>query len=303
MRECGSKGRVYATGYEGPDVKASFRPVVYALVPAIIGVALAALTPCAAAVHRAAVHTSAGAGVNVAGTVATAGAGGNLLSNPGFSHGAGDSPDDWRTGGWNESPAVTRYDWLHSAGSEPELIITNIRPNDARWIQSLSLGPGLYYISAEVRTEDVGSGAAGATVSLDEDGIGSSDLRGTTGWNRLGFYLRVGRHGADVEVAMRLGGFSSLNTGRAYFRDASVTKVAVPEPGIKAPVFDLSTIRKSLGSPPLGRPWTLAATLAVLTILVFVGWKMYGSDDPEPFVAPRAERRRHEGDARRKHRH
>jgi hypothetical protein len=219
----------------------------------------------------------------------------NLLANADFTRGAGKSPDDWRTGGWKEAPSVTGYDWLHSAGSEPELVVTNFQPNDARWIQSLSLGPGWYYVSAEVRTEQVPSNAAGASVSLDEDGINSSDLRGTTDWQRLGLYLKVGKHGADIDVALRLGNFGSLNTGRALFRKASVVKLAAPAAGA-TPVFDLAAVRKSMAAPPIGHLWTLLATFALLAILALAGWNIYGAGELAPAPPPpRAERRRRQG--------
>ncbi|HVB80237.1 MAG TPA: hypothetical protein VNE82_09890 [Candidatus Binataceae bacterium] len=243
---------------------------------------------------------------SVAGASPTAGpgapgapAGRNLLSNGDFAHGSGKSPDDWRTGGWNESPSVTSYDWLHSAGSEPELIVNNLQPNDARWLQTLTLGPGWYYIGAEVRTEDVAPNAAGAYVSLDEGDINSPDLHGAAGWGRLGLYLKVGTHGADVDVALRLGGFGSLNTGRAFFRSARVVKLDAL-PANAAPVFDLSAVRRSLVAPPVGRPWTLVAAFVLLAVMAVVGWRVYGADDlasapagtPPPPSLPRSERRR-----------
>lgn len=233
-------------------------------------------------------------------------AGRNLLANGDFAHGSGKSPDNWRTGGWNESPSVTTYDWLHSTGSEPELIVNNLQPNDARWLQTLSLGPGWYYVGAEVRAEDVPLNAAGAYVSLDEDAINSSDLHGPADWRRLGLYLKVGAHGADVDVALRLGGFGSLNAGRAFFRDARVVKLDAPPTGA-APVFDLSAVRRSLVAPPVGRPWTLAAAFVMLAIATVAGWKIYGADDlapaptPPPPSLPRNERRRGgQGGARRR---
>jgi hypothetical protein len=223
----------------------------------------------------------------------------NLLANGDFVHGSGKSPDDWRTGGWNESPAVTGYDWLHSADSEPELVVNNLQGNDARWLQTLTLGPGWYYVGAEARTEEVPSNAAGASVSLDEDGINSPDLHGAADWQSLGLYLKVGAHGAEVDVALRLGGFGSLNTGRAFFRKARVVKLDAL-PANAAPKFDLSAVRRSLVAPPMGKPWTLAAAFVLLAILAIVGWKIYGADEPAPAPAaaqpppalPRGERRR-----------
>lgn len=220
-----------------------------------------------------------------AAAIASAPGGHNLLANGGFSRGSGNSPDDWRTGGWKEAPTVTSYDWLHSAGSEPELIVNNLQPNDARWLQTLTLEPGWYYIGAEARTEQVPPDATGASVSLDEDGINSPDLRGSADWQSLGFYLKVGPHGADVDVALRLGGFSSLNTGRAFFRNASVVKVGALPVGA-SPAFDLSAVRRNLAAPPLGKPWTLAAALALLLFLVIAGWNVYGAKEPAPAPAP-----------------
>jgi hypothetical protein len=231
-------------------------------------------------------------------------AGRNLLSNGDFGHGSGKSPDEWRPGGWKEEPSVTSYNWLHSSGSEPELIVNNLQANDARWLQTLSLGPGWYYIGADVRIEDVPSNAAGASVSLDEDGINSPDLHGIGDWQRLGFYLKVGSHGADIDVALRLGGFSSLNTGRAFFRKASAVKIDALPRGASL-VFDLSAIRRTLATPPVGKPWTLPAAFVLLAILGIVGWNIYGAAElapaksqPPPPSLPRAERRRRKDDAR-----
>jgi hypothetical protein len=233
----------------------------------------------------------------------------NLLSNGDFATGSGKSPDNWRMGGWNESPAFTSYDWLHAAGSEPELVVTNLQPNDARWLQSLTLGPGWYYIGAEVRTEGVPPSAAGASVSLDEDSVNSPDLHGAADWQRLSLYLKVGARGADIDVALRLGGFGSLNTGRAFFRKARVVKLDAL-PANVAPVFDLGAVRRSSVAPPVGKPWTLVAAFMLLAITAVAGWTVYGSDDPEPAAAaiktqpppslPRSERRRRKDGARRR---
>lgn len=226
-------------------------------------------------------------------------AGPNLLSNGDFATGSGKAPDNWRTGGWNESPAYTSYDWLHAAGSEPELVVTNLQPNDARWLQSLSLGPGWYYVGAEARTEGVPPNASGASVSLDEDSVNSADLHGSADWQRLSLYLKVGAHGADIDVALRLGGFGSLNTGRAFFRNARVVKLDAL-PANAARIFDLSAVRRSSVAPPVGKPWTLVAAFILLAGTAVAGWMIYGADDPAPapvktqsaLSLPRSERRR-----------
>lgn len=284
------------------------RVIVALRVAAAIAIAIAA-SPLATAPRRADASALPSSGAEAtsaaaaASPTASAGAanvpdGPNLLSNGDFAKGSGRSPDHWRTGGWNESPAVTSYDWLHAAGSEPELAIDNLQPNDARWLQTLTLGPGWYYVGVEARTEEVPANAAGASVSLDEDGVNSPDVRGAADWQRLGLYLKVGAHGADIDVALRLGGFGSLNTGRAFFRKARVVKLDAL-PANAAPVFDLSAVRRSSVAPPIGRPWTLAAAFILLATAAVVGWRLYGADalaaaplkTEPPASAPRGERR------------
>jgi len=301
MRGCGYKDLACATGYEDARVKAALRiaagvAVVITVVPLVTTLSRS---------EAGAPVTSAGA-TSLASPSPTASAaaagvpnGPNLLSNGDFAHGSGKVPDNWRTGGWNESPAVTTYDWLHADGGEPELIVNNLQPNDARWLQTLSLGPGWYYVGAEARTEAVPSNATGASVSLDEDSINSPDVHGAADWQSIGLYFKVGAHGAEVDIALRLGGFGSLNTGRAFFRKARVVKLDAL-PANAAPVFDLSAVRRSLVAPPMGKPWTLAATFLLLAILAIIGWRIYGADELAPPSAgaqapptlPRGERRR-----------
>lgn len=221
----------------------------------------------------------------------------NLLLNGNLAGGSGNSPDQWRTESWLQRPDATHYRWSREPGGPGELEIDNLEPNDARYQQTVTLGAGWYHFSAEVRTESVGANAAGAAISIIEDAISSPDLRGTSDWRRLGFYLKVGPHGADVEVACRVGGFSSLNTGRAFFRDLRAVKIVAPAPGA-GPLFDLETIRKQAEGKPVGSPWSLAATFIALAAVTALGWRTFA--EPVPQSAPRAEARRRDRKAARR---
>ncbi len=226
----------------------------------------------------------------------------NLLLNADLLKGAGNSPDHWRTEGWDQRPSVTNYKWIAPAGGAPgELDVESSEPNDARWMQSLSLGPGWYYVSAEIRTEGVPSDRTGGAISVLEDGIMSEDLKGAAGWSKEGFYLNVGPHGADIELALRLGGYGSLNKGRAFFRNASLVRVsALPQSARR--FFDLDAIRKASETPPIGKPWTLVAVFVLLGATAVVGWRLFGEATLHPAAAvekpeqekkvPRAQRRR-----------
>jgi hypothetical protein len=203
----------------------------------------------------------------------------NLLVNGDFTRGSGDSVDGWRTDAWILTPGTTDYSRIAPHDGQPaELEVFTHRDNDARWAQLLSLGPGWYYISAEARTEDVLTFMVGANVSVLEDGIKSEDLKGTTGWQRIGLYLKIPARGADIDVALRLGGYMNLSRGAALFRNASVTKVAAPPPG--APyVYDLGEIRKQETTGPIGSPWTLVATFILFIAVAALGWRMLGESE------------------------
>ena len=106
--------------------------------------------------------------------------------------------------------------------------ISSAKGNDARWIQKLHLGPGWYYFSADIRSDNVGDNNTGASIGLMEDGIISQQLHGTRDWTKVGFYLKAGDQGADIVLDCRLGGFASLNTGKMACRNFKGVKVKDP---------------------------------------------------------------------------
>jgi hypothetical protein len=173
------------------------------------------------------------------------------------------------------TPGTTDYTWIPpEAGKPAELAIDTHRDNDARWVQTVSLGPGWYYISVEARTEKVLPYFIGANISVLEDSIVSANLKGNSPWTRLGFYLHAGPRGGDVDVALRLGGFMNLNRGEAWFREARVIKVSGPPPGDQH-VFDLEQVRKDEVTGPIGHNWSLVATFIAFLLLAIIGWWMF----------------------------
>ena len=196
----------------------------------------------------------------------------NLLNNADFARGAGASCDGWRVDAWVLTPGTTDYTWIRPEGAKPgELAIDTHHDNDARWVQTISLGPGWYYVGVEARTEKILPYFTGANISVLEDSIVSADLKGTNQWTRLGFYLHVGPRGGDVDVALRVGGFMNLNRGKAWFRRARVINVSGPPPG-EQHVFDLEQIRKDEAIGPIGHIWSLVATFITFLILAAIGW-------------------------------
>jgi dolichyl-phosphate-mannose-protein mannosyltransferase len=200
----------------------------------------------------------------------------NLLANGDFAKGSVDQPDEWRVEAWVNSPEAFAHHWVHPGDGGPnQLEVENLKANDARWEQAVSLPEGLYHLSVELRGENVGADADGVSVSIMTDGMMSPEVRGTSDWRRVGFYFKVGKHGADIDVALRVGGYGSLNTGRGYYRDARLEKIAALPVGA-APFFDWEAIQKQETPKPIGRPWTLALVLVALCGIVVVGWMLFG---------------------------
>lgn len=220
-----------------------------------------------------------------------AGAEKNLLTNGDLRRGSGDSVDGWRTDAWILTPGTTDYHWIPPQSGHPgQVELFTHHDNDARWTQQVSLGPGWYYISAEVRAEGVLPFFTGANVSVLEDGIVSDNIKGDSDWRRLGLYLKVGPHGANVDVALRLGGYLNLTRGHVFFRDARVIRIPAPPPGATR-VYDLLQVRKQETPGPIGRPWTIIAVFALIALGAALGWWMLGTE-PAVSATARAERRR-----------
>jgi hypothetical protein len=199
----------------------------------------------------------------------------NLLFNGDLTDGVANRPDHWQAEGWLTGPDITVYSWHHDANG-PDLEVSNLKGNDARWVQNVHLGPGWYHFTALIRADDVGPSNTGAALSVMEDGIISQQLHGTTNWRRVGFFLKVGQSGADVGVACRLGGYGSLNTGTAFCRELRA-ELEVPASS-EDPRYDLDAIRGSNAPPQNPDSSALVISILVLCAAILigvVGWRRF----------------------------
>jgi hypothetical protein len=204
----------------------------------------------------------------------------NLLTNASLSRGSGSSCDGWRSDAWILSPTATNFTWIAPDEGHPgQLEVDTTHDNDARWAQTLSLSGGWYRISVWARSEDALPYFTGANISVLEDGIVSADLRGTQPWQQLVLYLKVPPYGADIDVALRLGGYTNLTRGRAFFHDPEVIRIDAPPAGATH-LYDLGEIRKTEAGSPIGSRWTLYATYLLLAVAAVIGWRLLMFDQP-----------------------
>jgi Gpi18-like mannosyltransferase len=202
----------------------------------------------------------------------------NLVKNGDLAAGFDGAPADWYA--LSSDKKLSRFSWTYTPAEGGALGISNLNPNYASWHQALILRPGIYEISAEVRVEGAQPHAGGANVAVTTyDGIKliSTHLHGTTGWQKLSFFLKEDRWGDSTELLCQLGAADFPDTGRASFRNIKVIAVASPAVS-RASGFDAAAIRyrdKDQVHQPDNRV-SIRATGVVsgLILLGMLGWAL-----------------------------
>jgi dolichyl-phosphate-mannose-protein mannosyltransferase len=152
-----------------------------------------------------------------------------LVKNPMLSDGGDGKPVGWAEEGYVLKPEVTQFTWQRNPLGIGTLQIQNLVANDARWVQKVPVSPSTWYrVSGWVRTVGVGAQAKGAYLSVMGSFNDSRDLRGTQNWQPVGLWVRTGALDTTITLAARLGGYSSLNTGMAFFTGLSVEAAGTP---------------------------------------------------------------------------
>lgn len=189
-------------------------------------------------------------------------AAGELVKNPMLSEGSDGKPAAWAEEAYTLKPEVTRFTWQRDPLGIGTLQIQSLSPNDARWVQKVPVSPSTWYrISGWIRTVGVGAQTKGAYLSVMGTFHDTRDLRGTQGWQPVGMWVRTGALDTTLTLAARLGGYSSLNTGIAFFTAISVEAAGNPPPGTDF-VFGTQAAETQGGS---------VLWVQVVAILVIVG--------------------------------
>jgi PA14 domain len=187
----------------------------------------------------------------------------NAVANGNLTQGSGNAPASWKMTTWLRQNST--FDWRPGV-----VTIINRKPNDARWEQRVHLSAGWYHFTAELRARGVGARNTGAALTMMEYWIGSRELHGDTDWQRVGFYLKVGQKGADLDLACRLGGYAGLNVGSVSCRDIEGVRVAGPPPGAHH-VFDLDALMaRPVRSPASAASTSNTAVLFVVAIALLL---------------------------------
>ena len=148
------------------------------------------------------------------------------IENPDFQYMDAESmPSGWYIDAWYTGDGDFFVE-LDEADGNTCLHLTNPVQNDVRLCQDIDVEPDSYYrISCDIKACGVSDGG-GANVSVAGTMAASEPITGdTTGWQRTELVGKTGQDRHTMTVCMRLGGYSSLSSGEAWFKDFSVTKL------------------------------------------------------------------------------
>ena len=161
----------------------------------------------------------------------------NVLINGSFEEGGDpsipDTPDGWSRQAYAPGASLT---WESDVARDEfrSVRISNPTPNDTAWTQTVTLEPNQnYLLSGWIKTDNVAHSTqivdAGANLSLWGTWQRTGPITGTNDWTYVRLVFNSGPTGT-VTVCARLGYWSGVASGMAWFDDLRVTEIEASDP-------------------------------------------------------------------------
>lgn len=153
----------------------------------------------------------------------------NELSNSGFENGSGGNPTGWQQDAWMSNGATFKWDNVEAHNGDRSAMLQATTANDIRWIQAVTLQPNTNYrLSGWIKTENVvhdeGTQVAGANLGLYGTWLHTDGLFGTNDWTYVSMEFDSGAV-TETDIAARLGYWSGIATGTAWFDDIQLVNL------------------------------------------------------------------------------
>ena len=141
----------------------------------------------------------------------------------------------WQPNVWNPNGgAQTR---IVKKDGGVALMIDNPSPNNTTIERKIDLQPSTNYVfSADVLTEGVRITEKGGQYAVNlyaGDSTSTKDMAGTKPWTTIALPFTSGPKTDSLPLKLAIGGFGSVASGRAFFRNVQVRKVGYPVEGTK----------------------------------------------------------------------
>jgi dolichyl-phosphate-mannose-protein mannosyltransferase len=216
----------------------------------------------------------------------------NLAVNNSFEENEGDDPYFWMSSSWDNTGRL-QLDKTQAHSGQVSALIINDTATDSRFNQQISVKGETYYkLSCWIKTENVGPDAMGANLSIEGLTSASNNIKGTSNdWTYSELYGISGKNQKSFTLTIGLGGYNSLNTGKAWFDDVSVEELAgAPEQGTVVKLYT-DTAETSSGNVEKAPGWSrgLVLLLIAAVLLAAVIWFILtGKKAVRPLNAERA---------------
>jgi len=227
-------------------------------------------------------------------TVAASAADNNLIVNGDFNSAGGGVPTGWSI---HTLPGCGfRFEVHQRSGTPGEFELINEEPVESALQQSVTLKPGWYLFTAEIKTESLGTAgsppqlfARSATLPIQTM---AHPLGWTDDWKTLHLTFRAGTKVPEVVVGFGLGNWGRPNTGRLLIRNPTLVSTGAPSsvigsadldveenPDLEkiaetkfAQLYALREEKTIVPSNRLSARWTVVAVYSALVVIAFIGW-------------------------------
>lgn len=165
---------------------------------------------------------------------------GNLVKNGDFSAVSDGMPDGWTQGMWVTTAGASYLEPVTLEDGTTAVLIENAAANDARFEQTVPVRENATYrLSARVRAAGCDPTKTGANVSfLGIYGTSECAYETQGEWTTLTLYARTGKGQHEATVCVRLGGYGSEASGKAWFTGVEMTQTDDVPIGVQ--VLDIS---------------------------------------------------------------
>lgn len=181
---------------------------------------------------------------------------------------------------------------VHS-GSQA-LVLSSEMENDARYIYKWKAQKDTYYkVSCWMKTENVGEETMGANLSVEQCYFYFGDIKGTQDWTYVEGYFRV-ISDKNVTLMLRLGGYSSENTGTVYFDDLTIEQVKSLPAGMDINMVNTvgnttATSQEKVDEWHYDMSYTsVFVMLSMVLVLIYCAMRAASAEGKEPFFRGQA---------------
>lgn len=200
-----------------------------------------------------------------------------LSLNSSFESFSSDTPTNWDKYSYMNSKEISIFkkETSNSHSGKFCVSIENVKENDARYEQTVKVEKGKSYkLSGYIRTVNIPNDTKkiGACLSFDNKLDTTQPIIGTsTDWKYVELYATIGDGVESIKITAGLGGYGSMNTGKAYFDDLSFVMVDnIPSNALVSKIGETTNPIQQQSQPPTQESNNQGIYLFIIFVLFII---------------------------------